>query len=107
MKLLRPLKHIYFSLAVWLGSGMLNLALAQGLSDGGTPIRYVTAKATSALFNIEVLSYALAAFPIFAVGVLAYFGKFNWGWLISIMCCLAMIASIPEIIIFFTGQEPY
>jgi hypothetical protein len=51
--------------------------------------------------------YAVGFFGALALGTLAFFGKFNWTWLIGLIGGLVLIAIFDLGLDFVTGYNPY
>jgi type IV secretory pathway VirB2 component (pilin) len=62
---------------------------------------------TDSFISTERIVYGIAGLGLMAVGAMAYFGRFQWGWVMATMGGLAVIAGVGTLIEYVTNVNPY
>jgi hypothetical protein len=75
---------------------LLSIVTLASKGQAQSPIGGLTGIMTARMEHTQVIGFGLAALVLIAVGVLAFFGKFNWKWFFTILGSLALITGVGE-----------
>jgi type IV secretory pathway VirB2 component (pilin) len=57
------------------------------------------------LSNTEAITYGIAALGIIGLGIMAFFGRFQWSWFFTLIAGLVLVAGAAAGIQYITGQD--
>jgi hypothetical protein len=57
------------------------------------------------LSNTEAITYGIAALGIIGLGIMAFFGRFQWSWFFTLIAGLVLVAGAAAGIQYITGQN--
>jgi type IV secretory pathway VirB2 component (pilin) len=73
------------------------------MAEAATPIAKLNPFAEKVRGGSQSIAYALAAVAAIGVSAMAFFKRFSWRWVFSLLGGLAAVAAVPLIIEFVTG----
>ena len=94
------------AIAVAFNSGEAFASLRGDLAGGVAQAEFFTQTATildNTLSNAELLTYGMGGLGAIGLGVMAFFGKFQWTWFFGLVGGLVLIAGVVLGIEYVTG----
>jgi len=81
------------------------LAVAQTSGGTGDIFQTLQQKGAQTFTNVRNISFIVGAFGLVAIGVMAYFGRFNWKHFAALIGGLVIISGAASAIRYVTGQD--
>lgn len=91
----RPLSFVLAPVFVLLCAAMPELAIA------GSPF---ATGATAAQTNILTILTPIAVIAVMVAGVMAWFGKISWWWLVGVVIGIVLVFGGPQIVAWIRGM---
>jgi type IV secretory pathway VirB2 component (pilin) len=105
MKTERKMKKSTILLAAAIAFLALEPNLAFATSSTGDIFQTLQNKGAQTFTNVRNISFIVGAFGLIAIGVMAYFGRFNWKHFAALIGGLVIISGASAAIKYITGQD--